>query len=92
MKYASKLFADAVGEFTKLPGIGEKTALRLVLHLLKQDAEKVNQAMDYVIDMNSDEYKDLEIEDISLTGQIIATRHLLSVVADTLGIELGEEE
>ena len=34
----------------------------------------------------------LEIEDISLTGQIIATRHLLSVVADTLGIELGEEE
>ena len=64
------------------------------LHLisLKQDAEKVNQAMDYVIDMNSDEYKELEIEDISLTGQIIATRHLLSVVSDTLGIELGEEE
>lgn len=41
MKYSSKLIADAVGEFTKLPGIGEKTALRLVLHLLKQDSEKV---------------------------------------------------
>jgi recombination protein RecR len=41
MKYSSKLIADAVGEFTKLPGIGEKTALRLVLHLLKQDEEKV---------------------------------------------------
>ncbi len=41
MKYSSKLIAEAVGEFTKLPGIGEKTALRLVLHLLKQDEEKV---------------------------------------------------
>ena len=41
MKYSSKLIADAVSEFTKLPGIGEKTALRLVLHLLKQDNEKV---------------------------------------------------
>lgn len=41
MKYSSKLIADAVGEFTKLPGIGEKTALRLVLHLLKQEEEKV---------------------------------------------------
>ncbi len=41
MKYSSKLIADAVAEFTKLPGIGEKTALRLVLHLLKQDEEKV---------------------------------------------------
>jgi recombination protein RecR len=41
MKYSSKLIADAVGEFTKLPGIGEKTALRLVLHLLKQDEHKV---------------------------------------------------
>jgi recombination protein RecR len=41
MKYSSKLIADAVAEFTKLPGIGEKTALRLVLHLLKQDEDKV---------------------------------------------------
>ena len=42
MKYSSKLMADAVGEFSKLPGIGEKTALRLVLHLLKQEPQKVN--------------------------------------------------
>jgi recombination protein RecR len=41
MKYSSQLIADAVAEFTKLPGIGEKTALRLVLHLLKQDSDKV---------------------------------------------------
>lgn len=41
MKYSSKLIADAVGEFAKLPGIGEKTALRLALHLLKQEEHKV---------------------------------------------------
>lgn len=41
MNYSSKLMADAVAEFAKLPGIGEKTALRLVLHLLKQDDDKV---------------------------------------------------
>ncbi|MBX2903260.1 MAG: recombination mediator RecR [Chitinophagales bacterium] len=43
MLYPSKYIADAVAEFKRLPGIGEKTALRLVLHLLKQDAEKVEQ-------------------------------------------------
>ena len=36
-KYPSKLLERAVGEFAKLPGIGRKTALRLVLHLLRQD-------------------------------------------------------
>ena len=63
------------------------------LHLigLEQDSEEVHQKMDYVIDMESDEYKDLEVEDISLNGQIIATRHLLSVVADILGIQIEEK-
>ena len=58
------------------------------LHLisLKQDAEKVNQAMDYVIDMNSDEYKELEIEDISLNGQMIGISHILRYAAE-LGID-----
>jgi len=41
MNYPSKLIENAVVEFKKLPGIGEKTALRLVLHLLKQETEKV---------------------------------------------------
>ena len=39
--YPSKLLEKAVREFAGLPGIGNKTALRLVLHLLKQDAEEV---------------------------------------------------
>jgi recombination protein RecR len=34
--YPSRLLEDAVNEFSKLPGIGSKTALRLVLHLLRQ--------------------------------------------------------
>ncbi len=36
MEYSSKLIQEAVEEISKLPGIGKKTALRLVLHLLKQ--------------------------------------------------------
>ncbi len=54
MKYSSKLIADAVAEFQKLPGIGEKTALRLVLHLLKQDKQKVTHFGDVVSSMRSD--------------------------------------
>lgn len=37
MPFSSVLLESAVNEFAKLPGIGKKTALRLVLHLLKQD-------------------------------------------------------
>ncbi|MGM9803025.1 MAG: recombination mediator RecR [Muribaculaceae bacterium] len=36
-EFASSLLENAVSEFSKLPGIGRKTALRLVLHLLRQD-------------------------------------------------------
>src|SRR5450432_300331 len=41
MQFSSSLLENAVNEFAKLPGIGKKTALRLVLHLLKQDASSV---------------------------------------------------
>ena len=39
LNFPSKLLEEAVNEFAKLPGIGTKTALRLVLYLLRQDAE-----------------------------------------------------
>lgn len=39
--FSSKLLASAVNEFATLPGIGKKTALRLVLHLLKQEESRV---------------------------------------------------
>jgi recombination protein RecR len=41
MQFSSSLLENAVNEFAKLPGIGKKTALRLVLHLLKMDASNV---------------------------------------------------
>ncbi len=41
-QYPSKLLESAVREFAKLPGIGRKTALRLVLYLLKQPTEEVD--------------------------------------------------
>ena len=41
MQLPSSLLENAVNEFAKLPGIGKKTALRMVLHLLKQDANEV---------------------------------------------------
>ena len=41
--FPSKLLENAVNEFAKLPGIGKKTALRLVLHLLKKDVAEVQR-------------------------------------------------
>jgi recombination protein RecR len=41
--YPSQLLEKAVSEFAKLPGIGRKTALRLVLHTLRQTDEDVDQ-------------------------------------------------
>ena len=41
MQLSSLLLENAVNAFARLPGIGKKTALRLVLHLLKQDAKEV---------------------------------------------------
>ncbi len=40
-QYSSQLLDNAVQQFAKLPGIGKKTALRLVLHLLRQEKEEV---------------------------------------------------
>ncbi len=43
MNFSSKLLEGAVNEFSSLPGIGQKTALRLVLHLLNQDNADVDK-------------------------------------------------
>lgn len=51
MNFSSKLLQNAVEEFGRLPGIGNKTALRLVLHLLKQSDQEVSRftgAIDYL--------------------------------------------
>ena len=47
-QYPSRLLEKAVGEFAKLPGIGRKTALRLVLHLLRQTENDVSMFVEAV--------------------------------------------
>ena len=53
-QYPARLLEKAVGEFAKLPGIGRKTALRLVLYLLRQDADEVMQFADAVSTLKRD--------------------------------------
>ena len=52
--YSSRLLEDVVDEFSKLPGIGRKTALRMALHLLKQDACAVTQFGNAVIRLRNE--------------------------------------
>lgn len=48
-EFASTLLENAVSEFAKLPGIGRKTALRLALHLLKQEPQSARQFGEAII-------------------------------------------
>ena len=54
MQLPSSLLENAVAEFSKLPGIGKKTALRLVLHLLKQEASSTNQFSEALVRMRKE--------------------------------------
>lgn len=54
MQFSSSLLENAVNEFAKLPGIGKKTALRLVLHLLKQDNGEVGHFSEVISRMRSE--------------------------------------
>jgi recombination protein RecR len=51
MIFSSALIENAVNEFARMPGIGKKTALRLVLHLLKQEPAQVQQFSEAVARM-----------------------------------------
>lgn len=53
-QYSSRLLDDAVGQFAKLPGIGRKTALRLVLHLLRQEKNDVEAFVNAVSAVRND--------------------------------------
>ncbi|WP_460763836.1 recombination mediator RecR [Niabella terrae] len=53
MQFSSALLEAAVTEFSRLPGIGKKTALRLVLHLLKQEPQEVKQFSETIERMRS---------------------------------------
>lgn len=52
--YPSELLEKAVDEFSRLPGIGRKTALRLVLHLLRQPMEEADRMADAIMKVRHD--------------------------------------
>lgn len=54
MEFSSKLLEKAVNEMAQLPGIGKRTALRLVLHLLKQPQERTEFLTQSLQQMRSD--------------------------------------
>jgi recombination protein RecR len=54
MQFSSSLLENAVNEFAKLPGIGKKTALRMVLHLLKQDEATTENFSETIARMRRD--------------------------------------
>ena len=54
MIFSSSLLENAVNEFARLPGIGKKTALRLVLHLIKQEANDVTRFSEAVSKMREE--------------------------------------
>jgi len=54
MNFSSKILENAVDEISKLPGIGKKTALRLALHLLKQEEQQVEMLGTSITNLKKD--------------------------------------
>ncbi|APG59961.1 recombination mediator RecR [Christiangramia salexigens] len=53
MDFSSKLLEQAVDEMSQLPGIGKRTALRLVLHLLKQPEDQTSRLSEALVDLRN---------------------------------------
>lgn len=89
MNFSSKLLENAVSEFSRLPGVGQKSALRLVLHLLNQPEQDVTRFSNALIDLKSQIKYCNECHNISDRDQCeICTslkrdRSLICVVEDT---------
>lgn len=54
MQYSSKIIEQAVGAFSQLPGVGKKTALRYVLHLIKQNNNDTQQLSQIIQQLKTD--------------------------------------
>ena len=52
-KFPSRLLENAVNEFAKLPGIGRKSALRMVLYILRQEKEEARAFGNSIIDLRN---------------------------------------
>ncbi|MCC6252699.1 MAG: recombination protein RecR [Bacteroidia bacterium] len=88
MELTSKLLTEAVQQFSGLPGIGKKTALRLVLHLLKQDETKVNAFANALTTLKNEVvyckqcYNISDTEICEICSSASRSRNLVCVVAD----------
>ncbi len=88
MNFPSKLIENAVEELAKLPGIGRKTALRLALHLLKEESEETFSLAEALVKMRTEvkhcktchNISDTEI--CSICSNPLRDRNLLCVVSD----------
>ena len=88
MEFSSKLLEKAVYEISQLPGIGKRTALRLVLHLLKQPKEQTSFLSQALLNMREDikfcqschNISDVEICEIC--SNINRDKELICVVED----------
>ncbi|WP_161888761.1 recombination mediator RecR [Pontibacter russatus] len=88
MDFPSKLIENAVEELAKLPGIGRKTALRLALHLLKEESEDTFSLAESLVKMRTDvkhckqchNISDTEI--CSICANPLRDKSVLCVVSD----------
>jgi len=89
MNFPSKLIENAVTEMAKLPGIGRKTALRLVLHLLKKDEENTIALADAITTMRTqiqyckDCHNISDAEVCAICANPVRDRSIICVVEDT---------
>lgn len=88
MNFPSKLIENAVEELAKLPGIGRKTALRLALHLLKEESEESFLLAEALVKMRTEVKHCSECHNISDTevcsicSNPLRDRSVLCVVSD----------
>ena len=89
MNFSSKLLENAVNEFSSLPGIGQKTALRLVLHLLNQPQSEVEKFSSSLLVLKRDIRYCVECHNISdqeiceICSSVKRDKSLICVVEDT---------
>ncbi len=87
-EFSNNLLEEAVNAFASLPGIGKKTAMRLVLHLLKQDKDEVSRFGNAFIDLRNQIQYCKHCHNISaqtvcdICSNITRNKHVICVVED----------
>lgn len=100
MVFSSSLLENAVNEFAKLPGIGKKTALRLVLHLVKQNETEVDYFSSTIAKMRNEIKFCIRCHNISdkemcnICSNVMRQQHTICVVEnirDVIAIESTQQ-